>query len=382
MGREVVRVHPLFRAGAVIVLAAALLLVAENALVFTSTTSLALGGGLDAASPTDPSSANQTVSGIFSVVGDFVSGLSLATTLDLIGFALLGAGMALLGLGSRGIEIRVRFDGTTAPKSRLIPAGALLAAACFFGWVGLTTAWRSALTGSPTGDWTGIQSLFDADGIGSGSVVPASVQQMIDTFPTVTGMWMFATLLLIPAAVGILLAGAGFKRTTGLRAGGVGFLIFSILAVVGVVIFLGSIESLFAAVEEAFSTGGQGIEQAFTSLAVAMVVKLLVVPFWAIIGFSMLAIVALRLSLLRNGAVLLAPEDVRAIKGAGSAVAPPGALAVQPPLPGARTAGADLYRDDAAPVLAPAGTSTWSELGAPATGQDVVVQLPPQEPEK
>ena len=370
MGRTVERVSPVFRAGAVLLLAASLLLVAENALVFSSTAALGTSGALDLGAPSNASSANNTVSDIQTVAGGFLSGLSLATTLDLAGFALLGAAMALLALGSRGVEIRMRFDGAAAPIGRRVPGGALLAAACFFSWVGLTVSWRLALTGSPTGDWSGVQSLFDASGVGSGSAVPAPVARMIESFPAVTGLWIAATLMLVPAAAGVLVAGAGFKRATGLRAGGVGFLVFAVVALVGVVVFVGSIAALFEAVERAFATGGEGIEEAFASLAVAMVVKLLVIPFFAVVGFSLLAVVGLRFALLRPGAVLVAPADLMAIRGAGTgrgptAVAPTGA----PAAGGAPAGAAGMPPDPGTP--APAGDT-------PAG--DIVVDLPPGPP--
>jgi hypothetical protein len=272
--------------------------------------------------------------------------------------------MVMLALGSQWIHIRMRFDNAPVPKSRLIPVGTGLAGAGFFGWVALTTSWRTALTGSPTGDFTGIQDLFDVEGlfeggVTTGSVIPEAVQRMIDTFPTVTGMWMAATMMLIVAAVGILIAGAGFKRSTGLRAGGVGFLVFAVLALIGLMVFVGSIAALLAAVENAFDTGGQGIGEAFASLAVAMVVKLVVVPFWAIVGFSLLALVGLRFALLRSGGVLLAPTDVKAIKRAG------GAAVTAVAAPSSPAPGGDLPGD----------------LGPAAPTGDVVVQLPAKEPE-
>lgn len=366
MGRSVDRVHMLFRLGAVLLLVASLILVAENALVFTSTVSFATGGGLDLASPSNASQANGTVGGIYASAGEFLSTLSFATTLDIMGFTLLGAAMVLLALGSQGIRMRMRYDGSDVPKSKLIPIGTGLAGACFFGWVALTTSWRTALTGSPTGDWSGIRELFDASGVISnagsgGSIIPGPVEAMIDAFPSVTGMWMGATLLLIVGAIGILIAGAGFRRATGMRAGGVGFLIFSILAFVGIIVFIGAVSALFAAVELAFSSGGQGVEAAFASLAIAMVVKLLVVPFWAIVGFSMLALVGARFALLRPGTVLLAPADIKAIKRAQPApdqsAAQPGAAAPPAPL----VAEADMLPTD---------------LGAAAVGADVVVEVP------
>jgi hypothetical protein len=57
MGRAVDRVHPVFRLGAVLLLCASLLLVAQNALILTTTVAVATGGSLNLNAPEDPSGA-------------------------------------------------------------------------------------------------------------------------------------------------------------------------------------------------------------------------------------------------------------------------------------------------------------------------------------
>jgi hypothetical protein len=248
MGREIANVPGIFRTGAVLLLVGALIVAGQNALILSQTASIAVGGqGLGG--PSNASAANGTVNDINATASTFLTMLSFATILDLVGFSLMGVGCFLLAVGSLRIECRVRFDNTVHKIGKSGFAGFLMGGIFLFAWVAITASWRAALTGSPTGNWALLQGILNTESVSSGGGFSPELQSFFAAFPQASGMWILATMMLVPAAIGIVVGCRGIRRATAVKVGGTTFLVFAVFAFISAIFFMGFFMSLLAAVQ-------------------------------------------------------------------------------------------------------------------------------------
>jgi len=377
MGREVARVSPVFRVAAVLILVGALILVVENAMIFTSTVSMAATAPQIFDSPANNTSAQGTGQILASTEGYFAT-LATATKLDIVGFSALGIGAILVGLGSRGIVFRMRFDGEEKRPSKAVLILGLLSGAFALLWVVLTMTWRTELTGLSTGDWAFAPGMFDFEAWASARQIPPNVENFVNSFPAASTNWILAAIMQVPAAAFFFATGWAIKRDTGIKVGGLSWVVFSVIALIGVVVFVTAVIGALMTVGGMDfadpSSLGEAIPSIAIQLGVAAVTKLLFIPFWGMLSFLILSIAGFKLMRIRPGKVLMGDKDVRAIVKTPSAAAFPAAAA--PPAAGAPPTGPMGSLSRVPPMAA-----TETSLRAPPSG-DVVVTLsgPPSPP--
>ncbi len=378
MGREVVRVSPVFRIAAVLILVGALVLTAENALIFTNSVRFASGASGLLEAPTNNSSA----SGVGATLANteaYFGALAIATTMDVVGFSLLGAGALLLGIGSRGIEFRQRFDGQIRKPSKAILVFGVASGVCCFLWVFFTIGWRTALTGTPTGNWSFVPAMFDLQAYVNAHGFPDPVNNFINGFPTASLQWMLAAIIQVPAAAFFYGAGWGIKRETGHKIGGLSWISFSIIAMVGTILFVVAMMGVILAIQRISFTDSSALSNAFSQIAIQLAVgaatKLLVLPFWGMLSFALFSIAGLRLMRVRPGKIVMGDADIKAIIKTPSA--PEAPVPVPAPF---ETAPLGAPAPPAAPAPPPPAMTT--ALSPPQKGGDVLVSLPPKPPEQ
>jgi hypothetical protein len=381
MGREVVKVGPLFRIGAVLIICGALILVAENALIFTSTVGQIQTAQQAFNNPGNNTSAQGTGNTLSNMQGYFAM-LSVATSLDILGFSALGGGAILMGLGSQFIVFRNRFDGEEKRPSKSIMILALISGACAFLWVFYTTTWRTQLTGSPTGDWSWVPPMFDVGSWVNNRGIPQSVRDFSATFPRAGPSWMIAAGMQIPAAAFFFLAGWRLKKETGIRFGGTSWLVWSFTNLIGTIVFviatIGALEqtsSIDFSSPDSWSSSIAGIA---LQLGIAAGTKLFFIPLWAIISFAILSISGIKMLRITSGKALMSDKILKDILKAEAAPAPP-----PPPDGGVWPLGSPAPPPPPAPGGGASAMAT--SLPQPRTGEDVFVSVPggpPQGPLK
>lgn len=320
-GHEVTKVGGAWKAGGALILIGSLILAAENGLILYATFQLGypfLQGGGGSGGP--PSGA---------AIVDFLARLDLATRIDQIGFAILGAGLLTAGIGSRAIEVKTRSSGET--KRIAASAAGLLGAAgaCCFVWVVLSMMVRTGLTGSPSGNWSGtIATVFAGFGDNSGGALPPEYDEFVQAFTAVSRMWILATVFLAAGAIAMWRGGRVVRDATGIKIGGVAFVTFGISAVFSIALFVGGIEKLFAAVIGVYASGGEFgevLEQVIVPIALGMASKLVWLPIAGVFAFLMLAGVGARIMKVKAGRAYITrkeDKDVRKRIKAGTAMVP------------------------------------------------------------
>jgi hypothetical protein len=376
MGREIVKLGPLFRIGAVLVVCGALVLAAENVMIATSTSAQLQNAQSIFQNPGNNTTSQSTGDALHNMQGYFAM-LNVATQLDIIGFSALGFGIILIGVGSRFIVFRNRYDSEEKRPSVSVLIPAVISGAFCLMWVMYTQQWRQALFGTTTpGDWTFIPSMFNVQEWVNNRGTPPSVAAFAESFPRASERWIMAAVMMVPAALFFYIAGWRLKKETGIRFGGTSWLVFSVLALIATV---AAISATIGALEQAAhidfsnpdswqsSIAGVGLQ-----LGVAAVLKLLVVPAWATLSFALLAVSGFKLLSLKPGKVVMSDKLLKAI------------LKAQPSQPAAAQGASG---GDWSPIGPPAsGSSAMSTaLPSPKSG-DVVVALsgaplqPPQPP--
>ena len=369
MGRELSRVTPFFRIAGLLIVAGSLLLAAENAIVFTETVGVVQSAQGLMSTPENNTTAQSTGEFLNNTQAYFQT-LQLATQLDLIGYTMLGAGAMLVGLGSIGIELRSRFDSTTRrPNKAILVCGALSGVFAML-WVYYTVTWRTQLTGAATGDWSFAPAMFNLNDYIQARGFPEGVTRFLDTFPSVSTNWLLATVMQVPAAVFFVATGWLLKRETGIKIGGLSWVAFSIVALLGTAIFVTAMMGVVMALRSIDFTQPQTLEgltgDIALQLGVAAIAKLIVVPFYAMVSFLIFSIAGFRLLKIGKGRIVMGDKDLKAILKTPSLPETPVQEAWKlPPEPGA----------PAGPPLPPVPFS-GSELGPAASGGAVATSLP------
>lgn len=390
MGREIVKVSPLFRIGAVLILCGALVLAAENAMIFTSTVGQ-IGGAMNAfQDPGNNTSASGTGNAISNMQGYFAM-LTVATQLDVIGFGALGGGSILLGIGSLGLVFRHRFDGEERRPSKTVLIFGLASGAFALLWVMYTTQWRTGLTGSSTGDWSFVPHMFNVQDWIQSRGVPTEVNDFVDTFPRISQNWLYAAVMQVPAALCFYLMGWRIKKETGIRVGGASWVVFSILALIGTALFIAAtIGALMAASHIDFSNPDSwsgSITQVALQLGVAAATKLLFVPLWATISFAILSIAGIKLMMIKPGKVTMSDSLLKQILKAQPAAegvpdpAVPMTTMLGAPAPAALGAPPQAAMSTSLPTRQD-GDVVVSLMGPPTTPPPAAPSTPPPQPPK
>ena len=317
MGRELSRVTPFFRIAGLLIVAGSLVLAAENGMVFVKTVAVAQSAQGLLSTPENNTTA-QATGDLLNSTQDYFQTLALATQLDLFGYSMLGAGALLVGLGSIGIELRSRFDGTTRRPSKAIFVCGALSGIFAMLWVYFTVQWRTQLTGAATGDWSFAPSMFNLnDWVQSGGQLPGGVQHFVDTFPQASTNWLLATAMQVPAAVFFVATGWLLKRETGIKIGGLSWVAFSIVALLGTAIFVAAMMGVVQAIKRINPAEPQTLEgvtqDIALQLAVAAIAKLIVVPFYAMVSFLIFSIAGFRLLRIKTGRIVMGDKDLKAI---------------------------------------------------------------------
>ncbi len=378
MGREIVKVGPLFRIGAVLILCGALILVAENAMIFSSTVGQIQTAQQAFNNPGNNTSAQGTGNTLSNMQSYFAM-LTVATSLDVIGFSALGGGAILIGIGSQFIVFRNRFDGQERRPSKSVLILACISGAFAFMWVFYTTTWRMELTGSSTGVWSWVPPMFDVGAWVNNRGVPQSVHDFSESFPRASTGWIYAAVMQVPAALFFFLAGWRLKKETGIRFGGTSWLVWSITNLLGTIVFIAAtIGALEAATSIDFSSPdswGTAIGGVAIQLGVAAATKLFFIPLWGIISFAILSISGLKLLRIRPGKAVMSDKILKEILKAEPTPAP-----APPADGGVWPLGAPAPPPPAPPVGG--ATAMATSLPAPRKGDDVWVPLsgPPPEP--
>lgn len=321
MGREITRVGRGFKSAGVLIMIGALLLAAQSTLVLGSallqaqSTAVPLGE----AGAGDNSSANATFSGLAGS-GRLFGRLAIATQFDLVGFCLLGAGLILLGRGARNIEVRLRATGDKRKVPRRAASAGVVSGALCFLWVALTVYWRSALTGTATGDWSSLASSLSTSGISSATGIPEGARAFLGTFPGVGALWVAASALLLLASLSLYSAARAVHKATGIKLGGALWVWAAGASTVATLVFVGALITIIGDANAASAQGGEpNYGSAFTVLFLGAGAKLVVAPLVSAFGFLALVRVGARIARFKEGKVLLSESDVRAILATPSA---------------------------------------------------------------
>jgi hypothetical protein len=177
---------------------------------------------------------------------------------------------------------------------------------------------RTGLTGSPSGNWSGtISRVFEAFGNNSSGGLPPEYDEFVQAFTAVSRNWILMTVFIAAAAIAMWRGGRVIRDASGIKIGGVAFVSFGISAVFSIVLFVGGMEKLFAAVIAVYASGGefgQVIEQVLVPIALGMASKLVVLPIEGIIAFLMLTGVGVRIMKVKAGRSYVTKKEEKAIR--------------------------------------------------------------------
>lgn len=388
MGRDLSKVTPFFRIAGLLIIAGSLVLAAENALVFSQTVGVVQSAQGLLSTPENNTTA-QSTGELLNSTHAYFEMLTFATQLDLLGYTMLAAGAMLVGLGSIGIELRSRFDHSVRRPSKAILVCGALSGVFAMLWVYYTVQWRTQLTGLATGDWSFAPSMFSLNDYIQARGFPPVVLDFLAAFPQASTNWLLATAMQVAASIFFVITGWLLKRETGIKIGGLSWVAFSIVALLGTLVFvtsmMGVVQALNAAIEQPQTLEGQTSDLAL-QIGVAAVAKLLVVPFYAMVSFLLFSVAGFRLLKIKRGRIVMGDKDLKAILRTPSMSESPVEQAwALPPAPGAPTlAPLPPVPFSGAPLGPPAmGTVGSTGLPAPPSG-DVLVTLggAPREPPK